>query len=415
MKKMNLVWILAILITFTHCENDPSNDAVVNETQAFDQIFNSSKTIRYNGNYLDFAYYDEFEMIKAFRYNQNARNTVRSEFSNLIAKSPKDLAAELGFTSLQHKYEELVAIQQAYVQDLYNRFKEYSQEELKKLDPNDFPPFAPEIYQHKDILTINEDSGSFELKVQNTELAYLLNEDGVVAIAGAMYQYQGDVVKFMPMNGENTINDLLNSVADVESKGIKVSEVEYQNPDGINKNHTSSCINGATGNGGADHGHYMTAEITHVKYNTYTYEYACAYDSAYYTCWYSTTSGMSYEDKLHICCPRVSVQRRNSEIYAKINSRTSCAFSFFGLCMGDASISVDRLRIRGSFRQNRNGQTYEYLYNESGYNTAYFTYVLYDGVELFNGILAQADFTSFWQNPYTYEDFIYGCPVTLGF
>ena len=217
----------------------------------------------------------------------------------------------------------------------------------------------------------------------------------------------------MPLDGKNTVNDLIKSEDNLDSKGIKVTKVIVEDSNLQNRNSSVTCVNGATGND-ADNGHYVAGEITHRKYNTYVYEYVCAYDSAYYTCWYQTTSGMSYEDKLHACCPRQPVQRRNSELYTKINSRTSCGFTLFFLCLGDESIDVDRLRIRGMFRQYKNGTTYETLYNESGYNTAYFTHVLYDGTELLSGVFVQTDFTSFWYNPYTYQNIIYGCSLNFG-
>ena len=114
MKRLSTLWfVLAIL--FIGCQTETQQENLDTTIQnATNVIYNTSETVRNNGNYLDFAFYDEFEIIKRFKHHQSFGKTVTSDFSNLNPISPKELADELGFKSLGHKYEELIEIQEAY-------------------------------------------------------------------------------------------------------------------------------------------------------------------------------------------------------------------------------------------------------------------------------------------------------------
>lgn len=408
MKKLNVIWLL-IVIFFVGCQTEILNENLDLENVA-NVVYNSSETIRNNGNYLDFAYYDEFEGVKKFKYNQSIGKVFESTKSNLTAIKPIDLANELNFKSLGHKYDELIQIQRDYEISLNHKYSSYSKKELEKLDLDQILRFAPEIYRHLDILNIDENTGQLQLKVVDLQLAYLLNEKGIISIGGALYQYTGDQVKFMPLNGKNKVSDLLNTTTNDDVSGIKVSEISFQNSN-TGRNDVVTCQQGATGNN-AENGLYISGEITHRTFSTYIYEYVCAYDSNYYVCWYQNTSGLSYNEKIDACCPRQPVLRRVSKVDVRVNSRTSCDFWFI-FCFGDGSQSVDELNITGTFGLFRGGAWQNTLFNVSENNTAYLSHNLYDGSELYDGVSVNADFFLF-HSLYSSITLSYGCSENYG-
>ena len=104
MKRLSTLWfVLAIL--FIGCQTETQQENLDTTIQnATNVIYNTSETVRNNGNYLDFAFYDEFEIIKRFKHHQSFGKTVTSDFSNLNPISPKELADE--FTSISEEAEE---------------------------------------------------------------------------------------------------------------------------------------------------------------------------------------------------------------------------------------------------------------------------------------------------------------------
>ena len=232
----------------------------------------------------------------------------------------------------------------------------------------------------------------------------------MIAVGGALYQYTGDLVKFMPLDGKNTIDDLINAQSDSEITGIKVSQVVTGNSASNNRDSSSSCEQGSTGNGGADHGLYVRGQSFHRTYTHYTYQYDCQYDSAYYTCWYQETSGMSYQAKLNACCPRIPIPHPRSEVYSNVNSRTSCDVSLLFFCLGDESIPVDELRISGVFTGYVDDVlTTDIVFNEFTINNYTFTHVVYDGPRLSGGYLLPT-YSIIWNNIFTIQ---HGCTEAL--
>jgi hypothetical protein len=397
MKKLHILFIVSIVF-LSSCGNDPSI-SIDHENQNVSQVFNVSQTIRNNGNFLDFAYYDEFEATRKFHYLRDRGTSMDLNYSTYKPIAPKDLATQLGFKSMGHIFDELIEIQNDYIGELMHRYHQLSKEEKEQLNQNGIDKFAPQVRAKQHMLLLDEETGTFQMKVHDTELAYLLNEDGIIAVAGAVYQYTDTKVKFMPMNGSNTINDLLETESDNEANGIRVSTIEVKYVD-FNEQKgglgSTSCrgeekdpISGP-GFSASLRYYYHTGGFIFTNYTTYSNTYNCAYDSAYYTCWYQETSGMSYEQKLQACCDVVSTPIQNSRVTSSLIGYSRQKMIFWWMHLRHNKISM---RINGSANYTRNGVFTNIPVNSTRFNTDEMGITIYDG-PFINAINANLTFTS---------------------
>ena len=150
-------WSASLLLTLVFiygCSDNPEVEQSTVDIQAL-LTYNQSETIRNNGKFLDFAYYEEFENIRKYHRLPQPESYV-SPFSDLKLVGPKALSEELNFQSMGHKFEYLQTIQQNYLENLKARYDAepelFTEEYLANI-----PRFAPEIYDHQHMVKINED------------------------------------------------------------------------------------------------------------------------------------------------------------------------------------------------------------------------------------------------------------------
>ncbi|HAA10390.1 MAG TPA: hypothetical protein DCE41_01340 [Cytophagales bacterium] len=342
-------------------------------------VYNNTQTVRNVGPYLDFAFYEDFETTRLFQYHEDSEVAHAYIMKDTDAQSPRELAQQLGFRSMGLVYEEVMAAQQAYVEGWQEKIEGMSEDELAVLQQNPPAPFAPVVYANQDWLHVNEGAGTITLKVRDHELAYLLSPEGVISAGGAIYQYTGDQVKFLVDGNPTHLNELLHATSDDPSANVRVSTLEI-NP--LTQSNQIARTGALTCRGDqAGFVLYHTGKVEHYTYTTYSYEYQCAYDSDYYNCWYSQTSGMPYEQKLSACCPRVYTPSTKHRFWTEINSRTDCPFRLGPLCLGGSeSFSVEFLQISGSYSYILGGTTRSFGFTTtSGVPGSRMSRTLYDG------------------------------------
>lgn len=330
-------------------------------------VYNSTETVRSNGYFLDFAYYEEFEKVRT------THNRPES-----FQQTARELADELGFQSMGHKYEALLKAQQSYISNLTQQVQ---QAELSAADAEKLPRFAPYVLANKHLVNLDEEKGSINLKVHDLDLAYLLSEDGVVLVAGALYQYTEDMVKSMPVTDPNSYDEFIKADQDNEDLNLRVSKIDIQAVD--SGNDRTGPLYCQTGMSGVDN-IYLEALIEHMSYVTYVYQPGvCQYDAAYYSCWYGSAAGLPYDLRVQACCPGSQVPVVNSYFYAQVQSRTSCAF-LAPFCFGDEPINIAELSLWGVGSYLENGVQQSFSVSHTGYNIALNKYIIYDGPRVYD-------------------------------
>lgn len=371
--------LLLVMVFIYGCSDNPEVEESTIDIQV-QLTYNESETVRNNGKFLDFAYYEEFENIRKY-HRLPQPDSYESPYSSLQLVSPKALSEELNFQSMGRKYEWLQTVQKNYMDNIKARY-EANPELFTESYVSGLSRFAPELYDNQHIIKLNEDNGTYELKVKDLDLAYLLNEDGVVAIGGAFYQYTDQLVKFIPIKDNSSYDQILSAGSEVPNLGLKVSEIQTEIisesvNDPVGPEFCTGDINGRL---------FINGIVEHRTFVVYEQETGCIYDNAYYSCWYGSAAGLPYNLRLAACCPPRDVPVVKSQLYARAESWSNCDVSILGLfCIGgNERANITTLGVSGNGTYVENGSTQSFNFNDVGTNIAVNTRYIYDGDRINN-------------------------------
>ena len=347
------------------CQNE-ENLQDLNSGKLDESVYNDTKTVRTNGDYLDFMSFKEFESARDYQF------LVNSPEQGFIGemKHPKEIADELNFYSLGHLFEEIKADQQKHLTKLY----ESSEEELSNLDLTDQKViFSPIVLDHLDLLNLDVNTASISLKLFDQDMAYLLNENGVVLVGGAFYQYSDRFVKVSPYSHEFDMNSFLTAETNDEEKNIFFNEVTIETSE--LKNSAGRSVNCRGDLPGTPL--YVRGVINHIRITEQVSNCESTPE-----CWQT--------GQIECCFEPITIYR--SRFLMENTSYTECPFTLIAWCVGgDKRQQISNLGISGSYSYSVNGSTFSNSFEFVSNNVSKQIYNIYLGDRL-SSVNANATF-----------------------
>ena len=231
--KKSFIKILVTIIFFSYVLSCQQEETLkdLNPTLPLDEmVYNNTKTIRTNGKYLDFMSFDEFDAIRSYQYYVNSEE----QSLEYDSKHPKEIAEELGFYSMGHLFEDILISQKEYIDNLELKL---SEEELSNLNlTDDEVIFSDMVLKYKEILNLDIHTGNISLKVFDPDIAYLLDENGVVLVGGVFYQYSDSFIKVSPYTHEFSMDLFLETDENDSEKEIFYNNIIVETSENLNNN-----------------------------------------------------------------------------------------------------------------------------------------------------------------------------------
>ena len=367
MKKHTLKIFVTItfLCSILSCQNE-QNIQDLEPISFIDKLtYNQTKTIRTDGKYLDFKSFDEFETIRDYQFILNSENQALTQ----TLKHPKEIANELNFYSLGHLFEELIDSQKEHLEKISNKI---NTDESLSLDLTDEKVmFSERVLAHKNIVNLDINTGKISLKLFDQDMAYLLNENGIVLVQGAFYQYSDRFVKVSPYTHDFDMNLFLKANESNPETQLFFNKVIIESSQDLNKG-SNSC-KGDLPNTPL----YVSGLINHIKITEQVPNCGTGPE-----CWET--------GQIECCFEPITVFR--SRLYMENTSYTECPFTVIAFCVGsDKRIAITNLGISGSYSYTLNGKTTSNSFNIISNNVSKQTYNIYTGDRL-SAVNASATF-----------------------
>ncbi|WP_025740583.1 hypothetical protein [Aquimarina pacifica] len=200
-------------------------EPVKNQTSKF--VYSEDRLVRYNGEFLEFESPEVLEQIKDFIQN--------AEYSEIQA-----WLDQFGFDPMHITYDKLISAEAEFLDELSkegDKLNIKSAEALSNYITLNRPDVIEE-YAH--MINFTEDGLIDNLKIFSGELSYLVNNNGILKVAGDLYQYNEDNYKIIT-DGDSDKIALLNSTSKSNSKqNIIVQEISIQGGQVSNSNKVTS-------------------------------------------------------------------------------------------------------------------------------------------------------------------------------
>lgn len=361
-KNLSVPGILLFIFLYSSCNTDSLESLQSLEDEKSDFAFNESKTIRSNGVFMEFLSYEDFKASRNFNLLSNSTNFSIPSQTGFVLKHPKEIAEELNFRSLRHLFEE---IQESQKQHLQNILKNYDDLDQFKLENNE-PIFSELVFKYQHLLNIDESTGMISLKFYDPEFAYLLNEDGIVAAAGMVYQYTDKYIKSTRLTPDVDLTLLINSNSSDKNKDIIVNEVKVVSGSrSVASGREAGCSVPLTGSRLFIVGRIEQIDYTEEVNNCYSDE-SC------------------FATGQFICCYEPTIVY-GSHLYVQNKSYTSCGGPIiFNYCFGgDELYNIDEIGVSGSFAYTAiTGVSANSTFQENKFNTCELKRTLYFGDRL---------------------------------
>lgn len=213
MKKIIFKGLLIFIIPgLTMCTDPNIAEIKLEENQV--ETFDFDQEINFNGNYLEYTSPEVFEQTLLL-----IRNSEHEELMGWLAQS--------GFESIHSIYVRALSDQNDLISDLKKQFplEEYTENQLNQMEKPQIVQ-SSFIRQHSHLFEMTEDGLITGMKIFHSEIARLVNKDGIIKVAGHIFQYNSDNIKIILQGDESKIALLESTYASNEDLGIIVNPVE---------------------------------------------------------------------------------------------------------------------------------------------------------------------------------------------
>jgi hypothetical protein len=196
MKKnlMKAAFFIGLVTSLSQCSEvqpatSPDPGIVISEKQ-----FQPQKDIDFTGDYLVFRTPQLFEQ---------TLNSIR----NADPRSVRSWSDQLGFVSMRVIYEKALEEQEKKLNELLAQYQAYSPNDAR-LDVAPIFEQPAFVKENKDLLIFREKGMIARPKVPNYAITALINKNGLVKVAGHLFQYNEDNVKII-VGGDQSKIELL--------------------------------------------------------------------------------------------------------------------------------------------------------------------------------------------------------------
>lgn len=190
----------ALLCMLFACQEDESLEDQTEKLEGWDIRLN------HKGEYLEFENYEVF---------QKTINALRE----MDPQQAEVWSAQYGLFSLKAVYNQAVAEQRAYVENL--------EEEIKSgilLEEDVTEIYAPFVKKHARAFVFDEEmKGVFDMNIFHPDIANVVNEVGIVKIGNVLSQYTNNAVKVMEGGSASQVNLLFKTQNNNNNLNIKVN------------------------------------------------------------------------------------------------------------------------------------------------------------------------------------------------
>jgi hypothetical protein len=211
--KKRLVFIVFLLASVFSCREDEKASVdpgvIINDNR-----FEPSKDVQFNGEYLVFPTPLSFEQ------------TIKS-ISNSDPKSVREWSDQLGFTSIRVIYEKALEEQEKYLNGLVAEYQSLPPNDPRlKVKPTLVQPQY--VMEHESLLIFNNQGLIARPALPDYDVTALVNENGLVKVAGHLFQYNPDNIKIIIGGDHNKISALAGTTQTNRKLNIVVNPVRKE-------------------------------------------------------------------------------------------------------------------------------------------------------------------------------------------
>jgi len=186
---------IGLVISISQCsEVQPETSLSSTETIINEKKFEPSQNIEFNGEYLVFRTPELFDQ---------TLNSIR----NTDPHSVRDWSDKLGFTSMRAIYEKAYEEQEKSINALEAEYKSYPPNDPRLKAPFEQPAF---VRENETLFAFNEKGLIAQQNVPLYDVTALINKNGLVKVAGHLFQYNKDNIKIIMGGDESKISMLAN-------------------------------------------------------------------------------------------------------------------------------------------------------------------------------------------------------------
>lgn len=204
--------VAAFVLFALSCSDDAVNNATSDE-QATSE-FDVPEGISFNGDYLEIPTPQLFD-----------ETMKRIKASN--AETVSKWTAKLGFTSMRDIYERALREQDEFGQALEKKYRKLPEAEVK-LMPHAVIPQTPTVAEYAGLFDFNEYGQITRLKLSNPLMDGIVNANGLIKVAGHIFQYNETNTKMIMGGDASKIKFLPDVDATNDKLGIVVNAVTVE-------------------------------------------------------------------------------------------------------------------------------------------------------------------------------------------
>ncbi|MBT1698029.1 hypothetical protein KK083_14145 [Fulvivirgaceae bacterium PWU4] len=210
--KSSTWFFVAFFLFALSCSEDPTKTSPVTENVLPE--FVAPDGIDFNGDYL---------IIPTPQLYEQTMKALKASEPESVSK----WTAKLGLTSMRDIYVKAMKEQDDYLLNLLKEYESLPADD-KRLKTKPVIPQTPFVAQHAALFDFNEYGAITRLKLSNPLMDRLLNKDGIIMVAGHIFQYNETNTKII-VGGSNSKIAMLPSVAATNDKlNIIVNPVTTQ-------------------------------------------------------------------------------------------------------------------------------------------------------------------------------------------
>ncbi|HEU5290611.1 MAG TPA: hypothetical protein VFU05_08225 [Cyclobacteriaceae bacterium] len=178
------------------------------------KMFEPEADIEFNGEYLVFPTPESFKKTYASLINSDPQ-------------SVREWSTKLGFNSTRMIYETALEEQEKYLSNLLSQYKSFSSGDPRlKVKPIIVQPDFVKVHAY--LLDFDSEGLIWRPKLSNYDMTALVNKDGLVKVAGHLFQYNKDNTKIIVGGDPGKITNLVNVNETNEKLNIVVNPTNHE-------------------------------------------------------------------------------------------------------------------------------------------------------------------------------------------
>jgi len=207
LKQLSTKVIVAAMIGLAMCsQEDPGQN---NVKPVVEFKYSPDRSVRFNGRYLEFS-------------SPAVLEDALTNFNNNKAKALQKWFAEIGFESQMSLYKQVTDEQAAIMKGYEDKFKgqDLSTITAPQYVPGKLASDNAKLFLHNEFGLVTR------LSLFNSQYANVVNKEGLLKVAGHLFQYTPDALKIIEDGDDAKIGFLEQTLETDASRGIIVNKVE---------------------------------------------------------------------------------------------------------------------------------------------------------------------------------------------